>query len=98
MFVKDGVVYAGEPVDEIRVQEAKPLPYGMLLLTFSTGERRLFDTTTLQGSAFTPLSDENVLREVQVTHGYVTWDHGEIDCAPEYMYEHSYPYAEDVIA
>ena len=70
----------------------------MLLLTFSTGEKRLFDTTTLQGAAFAPLSNDEVLKGVQVTHGYVTWNNGEIDCAPEYMYEHSYSYEEDVIA
>lgn len=98
MYIQNGIVYAGEPADEMKIQEAKPLPYGMLLLTFSTGEKRLFDTTTLQGSAFAPLSDENIFNGVQVTHGYVTWNNGEIDCAPEYMYENSYVYEEDVIA
>ena len=26
-------------------------------------------------------------------HGVVTWKDGEIDCSPEYMYDHSYEYA-----
>ncbi len=92
MYVKNGIVYANEPAEEIRISEAKPLPYGMLLLTFSTGEKRLFDTTTLTGSAFKPLEDESVFNSVSVTHGFVSWQNGEIDCAPEFMYENSFAY------
>ena len=25
-------------------------------------------------------------------YGIVTWDNGQIDCSPEYMYENSYEY------
>lgn len=98
MYIQNDVVYAGEAIDDMKIQAVKPLPYGMLLLTFSTGEKRLFDTTLLQGTAFAPLSDKEVFNGVQVTHGYVTWNNGEIDCAPEYMYKHSYAYEEDFIA
>ena len=55
MFTKDGIVYASEPGKELRVVAARALPYSMLLLTFSSGEQRLFDLTTLDGSAFEPL-------------------------------------------
>lgn len=96
MYQKNGIVYAGELVEEIRVREAKPLPYQMLLLTFSTGERRLFDATTLEGSAFAPLADEAVFRQVTVSHGVVTWQNGEIDCAPEYLYRNSFAYDEEL--
>ena len=78
--------------NEIRVTEAKNLPYGMLLLTFSTGEKRLFDVTTLKGSAFEPLKSENVRETVKVFYGAVAWMDGRIDCAPEYLYENSYEY------
>lgn len=97
MYLYNGIVYAGEPAGEIKIKEAKPLPYGMLLLTFSTGEKRLFDTTTLQGTAFLPLADEKIFNDIQVNHGYVSWLNGEIDCAPEYMYENSYAYEEELI-
>lgn len=33
----------------------------MLLVTFTTGEKRLYDTTKLQGSAFEPLKNDEVL-------------------------------------
>ncbi|MCJ7836141.1 DUF2442 domain-containing protein [Cuneatibacter sp. NSJ-177] len=97
MYLHNGIVYAGELVDEIRVKEAKALPFGMLLLTFSTGEKRLFDTTSLTGSAFKPLADEQIFSNVQVVHGFVSWLDGKIDCAPEYMYENSYAYEEEFV-
>lgn len=97
MYLLNGIVYAGEPIEDIKIKEAKPLAYGMLLLTFSSGEKRLFDTTRLQGAAFAPLSDEKIFHDIQVSHGFVSWMNGEIDCAPEYMYENSYAYDEDCV-
>lgn len=97
MYWRNGIVYAGEPAEEIKIIEAKPLPYQMLLLTFSTGEKRLFDTTVLQGKIFEALSDEKVFHNIQVCHGYVSWLNGDIDCAPEYMYENSFAYEEAVV-
>lgn len=97
MFIKNDIVYASEPGDEIEIVAAKPLPYGMLLLTFATGEQRLFDVTTLQGEAFMPLKNTDVQKTVQVMHGYVTWKDGEIDCAPEYMYENSVAYETELV-
>lgn len=95
MYQKNDIVYAGEPGEEIRVQAVKALPCHMLLLTFATGEKRLFDGTTLYGSAFAPLADEAVFRTAAVFHGAVTWLDGAIDCAPEYLYENSFAYEED---
>ena len=42
MYIIDDVCYAGEAVPDIKVKEATVLRGGMLLLTFSTGEQRLF--------------------------------------------------------
>ena len=92
MYEIDGICYAGNPDGEPRVASAKPLKAGMLLVEFVSGEERLFDTTALEGSAFEPLRDESVLESVKVEHGFVSWADGEIDVAPEYMYEHSVPY------
>lgn len=64
----------------------------MMLLTFSTGETRLFDATILTGAAFEPLSHEEIFKNVVLDHGVVTWLDGEIDCAPEFMYANSYSY------
>ena len=63
-----------------------------MLVTFSTGEKRLFDTTLLQGAAFAPPADEKVFRNPVLSHGVITWNNGEIDIAPETVYRDSYAY------
>lgn len=94
-YVVDDVCYAGNPGQDVRVVEAKPLRGGMLLLMFSSGEKKLFDTTLLEGPAFFSLRDEAVFQSVCVEHGFVSWADGAIDVSPEYLYEHGVKYDED---
>jgi hypothetical protein len=47
----------------------------------------------LEGPVFEPLNNEEVFKSVYVDDGVVTWNNGEIDCAPEYMYQSSYAYS-----
>lgn len=84
--------YTGELREGIKVTEAKPLRGGMMLVTFSTGEKRLFDTTLLKGSAFVSLQDEEIFNHPVLFHGVITWNNGEIDIAPETVYQESYAY------
>lgn len=95
MYVIDDICYAGEKDADVRIKDAKVLRGGMLLVTFSSGEQRLFDTTQLTGSAFAPLKDEKILQEFNIFHGVLTWMNGEIDIAPETVYEDSYPYTSE---
>ena len=92
----NGIVYGGEPKEPIIVRQVKVLPDKMLLIRFNNGETRLFDATMLEGPAYEPLRDENVFSEPVIDHGVVTWLQGAIDCAPEYMYRHSFEYSEVV--
>lgn len=92
MYIINNICYAGKLEDEIKITNAKPLMGGMVLITFSTGEKRLFDTTLLEGEAFKPLADEKVFNNPVVFHGILTWNNGEIDIAPEKVYQESYAY------
>ena len=80
----------------LTLKVGKPRPAsvvrGGITLTFSNGEQRLFDATILTGPAFKPLADEAVFKNCKIVDGVVTWMDEEIDCAPEYMYTHSYEY------
>ena len=98
MFIMNGIVYAGDRPKNIEIIKAQPLEDMIMLLTFSTGEQRLFDATILSGPAFQPLSDPTVFNSCRIVDGVVTWMDEEIDCAPEYMYENSCPYASKEIA
>ena len=52
MFVLNGIVYASEKRNDIEVISVKPLDDMMMILTFSTGEQRLFDATILDLLSF----------------------------------------------
>ena len=94
MYVIDDICYAGELVDDIKITGAKPLRGGILLVTFSTGEKRLFDTTKLEGEVFEPLADEKIFSNPVIYDGVITWNNGEIDIAPEAVYQKSYAYSD----
>ena len=97
MFVMNDICYAGQMQEGIRVTEARPLRGGMLLVTFSTGEKRLFDTTALQGKAFEPLAAEGLWAKPEIFHGVITWNRGEIDIAPEAVYQQSFAYDSEAV-
>ncbi len=92
MYILNDICYAGELQDGIKVVKAEPLRGGIMLVTFSTGEKRLFDTTQLTGPAFEKLSDEKIFNNPVLFHGVITWANGEIDIAPETVYRDSYAY------
>ncbi len=71
MFVLNGIVYAGEPDELLKVNKIKILPDRMMLITFSTGETRLFDSTILQGGIFEKLNDEAVFNSAAIDYGVV---------------------------
>ena len=93
MRIIDDICCVGQLEDGIRVEEARLLRGKTPLVTFSTGEKRLFDASALAGSAFEPLSDEKALAGFTVFHGVMTWLDGETDIAPETMCTESLPYS-----
>jgi hypothetical protein len=44
----------------------------------------------LTGAAFEPLKNEDIFQNFSIFHGVITWLSGEIDIAPETVYEMSY--------
>ncbi len=97
MYIKNGICYAGELEMGITITEAKPLDGGMVLVTFSTGEKRLFDTTEIDAEVFKPLADPEIFRHPVIAYGTITWDNGNIDIAPETVYAMSYPYDSETL-
>ena len=95
MYIENGIAYASTPTKEIRVRAVKVLDDMMMILTFTSGEKRLYDATQLLAyPAFQPLRDEAVFKSAAVEYGTVVWNGGEIDIAPETMYVNSFSYDE----
>lgn len=98
MYILNGIAYAQEKTDNIKIKEIKVLDDLIMIVTFSTGEQRLFDATCmLEYPAFKVLESEEVFKTANVEYGVVTWNNGDIDLAPETMYEKSYAYEPMVV-
>ncbi len=92
MYIFNGFVYGGEPLEQMKIISVKALNDMIMLLTFSNGETRLFDATILKGEVFKSLKEDSIFKNPIIDHGVVTWLDGQIDCAPEFMYKNSYAY------
>ncbi len=81
----------GVEIDKIlKVTGVKAIENYQLVLTFSTGEKKLYDVKPLlEFPVYQPLKDEKVFCDVQVDFETVTWCNGEIDIAPETLYHDS---------
>lgn len=90
MFIQNGIAYAGEAPKLVQVCGVRALDGHRLWVRFTTGEAKLFDFSPLLNSpAFRPLQDEKLFRQVYIDYGTPVWQDGDIDIAPEYLYEHA---------
>ena len=96
MYISNGIAYAGEQDPDNKVCGVRPLANHKLWLRFTTGETKVFDfTPLLKDSGFAPLKDQHIFVGVYIDYGVTVWNDGDIDIAPEYLYEHSVA-AEDI--
>lgn len=98
MYIINGVAYAHEPKELIQVQSVKVVGELCLLLTFVSGEKRVFDASfLLEYPVYEPLADNEIFNNISIEGGTVIWQNGDIDIAPETLYEKSYKYEEAYI-
>ncbi|MBQ7247297.1 MAG: DUF2442 domain-containing protein [Lachnospiraceae bacterium] len=90
MFFRDGFVYGSGYGGSHKIASVKILRDMIMLVTFENGETRVFDAASLDGEAFEPLKESTVFRDCKIEYGIPTWKDGEIDCSPDYIFEHSY--------
>lgn len=88
MYIKNGIAYAGEQKQPLKISGVRPLDGYKLWLRFSNGETKVFDfSPELNYPAFAPLKDKAVFDSVYIDYGVTVWNDGAIDIAPEYLYE-----------
>lgn len=92
MYILNGIAYAGEIKTPIKVCGVRPLDNYRLWLRFTNEETKIFDCNKLiEKKAYTPLKDKEVFNSVYIDYGSIVWQNGDIDIAPEYLYENSMP-------
>jgi len=89
MYSVDGIAYADEQDSPIIVVSVRALEDYNLWIRFSTGETKVFDfTPLLDQGVFTALKNKKVFKDVYVDYGVPVWCDGEVDIAPEHLYNH----------
>ena len=90
MIERDGWCYPDDPQPMLQIVAADRLGDYRLMITFNDGEKRIFDGhSLLNGPVFAPLADEKVFNDYALDYETLTWLNGEVDIAPEFVYEHS---------
>ncbi len=83
-------IVCGEPLGP-RVSAVSPIEDFRLRLTFSNGERRIFDAKPLFSlGVFGPLKNKTVFESVRVAYGSILWPN-DIDYCPDTLYAESIP-------
>jgi hypothetical protein len=93
MYVVDGIAYAGEESPLLKVVGVKPMEDYRIWLRFSNDEERVYDVKPLfKYPVFAQLQDRDTFASIYLDHGVPTWLDGEIDIAPESLFENSTAY------
>ena len=88
MYIINDIVYAGNPAQPIKVCGVRPMDDYQLWVRFNTGEAKIIDFKPLLCKpAFSPLVDKDLFRSVYIDYGVTVWNDGEIDIAPETLYD-----------
>ncbi len=88
MYIVDGIAYAGDRKPVLRVTGVRPLNDFRLWTRFNNGEARVFDfKPLLKMPGYAPLSNIDTFKDVYIDYGVPVWNDGDIDIAPEYLYE-----------
>ena len=92
MYIENGIAYAGEKPAPIKICGVRPMPQNMLWVRFNTGEAKIYDMTPiLTQDAFAPLKNFELFKSVYIDYGVPVWKDGEIDIAPEELYQNGVP-------
>lgn len=96
MYILNDIAYADNFNNEnIKIIEIKIVTDLCMLVTFSNGEKRIFDAKPLlQYPVYEILKDYTIFKNAYVENGIIVLENGKIDISPETVYNNSYVYEE----
>ena len=90
MIVRNGMCYAENLQPVLKITAFENCGDHQMRVVFNDGATRIFDGhSLLQGETFAPLSDAIVFADCKLDYETLTWLDGELDVAPEFVYENS---------
>ncbi len=88
MYELNGICYPDNPIKEIKITKIEVAKDYLLKIEFNTGELKYFDFSSLLNTpVFSPLKDKSLFDSVSLEFGIPTWNNGEIDISPAYLYK-----------
>ena len=93
MIVKNGICYPDDMAPILKVVSCRMIGDSILRVGFNNGDVRDADVSPLFSvPALAPLGNPEVLRNFALDHGVLTWLDGELDIAPEWLFDHGEPF------
>lgn len=94
MYIINDVAYADEyNNNNLKIVKIKIISELCMLVTFSNGEKRIFDAEYLiKIPVYSKLKEYNVFKKAYIENGIIVWDKGNIDIGVEEVYKKSYVY------
>lgn len=99
MYIVNDIAYA-ENFDnkDLKVTAIKIVSELCMLVTFSNGEKRIFDANyLLEYPAYKKLEDFNGFKKAYIENGIIVWGNGSIDIALDTVYKNSYEYEQRAV-
>lgn len=97
MYILGDIVYAGNNNEMLKVNNIKVIAELYMLVTFSNGEKRVFDVSKLlEYPVYKKLENYEIFKSAYVENGIIVWNNGEIDVSPETVYINSFEYEQEI--
>lgn len=99
MYIVNDIAYAENFNNkELKIIDIKVVSELCMLVTFSNGEKRIFDAKyLLQYPAYKKLEDFEVFKNAYIENGVIVWDNGAIDIGIYAVYENSFVYEQELV-
>lgn len=94
MYIVNDIAYAENFNNkELKITELKIVSELCMLVTFSNGEKRIFDAKYLiKYPVYKKLEDFNVFKKAYIENGVIVWDNGKVDIGVDEVYNNSFVY------
>ena len=99
MYIIDDIAYAENFNSKaLKIVELKIVSELCMLVTFSNGEKRIFDAKYLiQYPIYKKLEDFEIFKNAYIENGIIVWNSGDIDIGVYEVYNNSYVYEQKLV-